>query len=152
MPCEYIYVQNLKAQSNTIFFTEHTFVLKPEIKNRKNKHELQITGDFWDERIEVNWLWGPPTLPVNFFLKNVWSKNGYNYQIWVVINWVTVFHYILYMGNILYFKDSWNHLNGQFKSDSKVWVHRLEYQEAFSNLHVRELREILKRHLLWKID
>lgn len=57
-------MQNLKVQSNTIFFTEHTFVLKPEIENRKNKHELQITGDFWDERIEVNWLWGPPTLPV----------------------------------------------------------------------------------------
>lgn len=71
MPSEYIYAQNLKAQSNTILFMEHTFVLKSEIKNRKNKHELQITGDFWDERIELNWLRGPPTLPVNFFLNNV---------------------------------------------------------------------------------
>lgn len=35
---------------------EQTFELKPEIKDRKNKQKIQIRDDFWDGRIEINFI------------------------------------------------------------------------------------------------
>lgn len=35
-----------KNSHNTALFMEQTFALRPEIKNRTNKHQLQTGGDF----------------------------------------------------------------------------------------------------------